>query len=129
MYSEELLDGDIDHKDSQVETINGIQCEQMSILDKKSSPLESIKDLMCTEDHVYHKLRSTDSPFNCSINSITNIDNNNNYISTPLSPLSCNSDSGYESVSSPTLSFDEEMIESSNVSLDDSITELFPDLV
>jgi len=83
---------------------------------------------MCIEDHVYHKSRSTDSPFNYNINSITSIDNNNNkYISTPLSPLSCNSDSGYESVPSPTLSFDEEMIESS-VSLDDSITELFPDL-
>ncbi len=66
------------------------------------------------------------------LNIYNNNNNNNNifrHISNPLSPFSSNSDSGYESVPSPTLSFDEEIIESSNINLDDSITELFPDLV
>ncbi len=128
MYSEELLDStNIDLKESEIDVINDIN--EMSI-DDKTSQLESIKDLICIDDHMYHKFESSsDSPL--YLNSIISIDNNNKYkhISNPLSPFSCNSDSGYESVPSPTLSFDEEIIESSNVNLDDSITELFPDLV
>jgi len=158
MYSEELLDvqrGDseveiIDDKESEVETIddNGSEneCQMESIDDHEmSSQLESIKDLISIEDHLYHKLRSNDSPFNLNINSITAIDNNNNnkyilspistiddnskHILSPLSPLSCNSDSGYESVPSPTLCLGDQLIDSSDVNLDDSISELFPDLV
>ncbi len=141
MYSEELLDSaNIDIKESEIDVNNNIndindvnEFQQMSISDK-TSQLESIKDLICINDHIYHKFESScNSPFNLNTNSIISIDNNNNnkyrHISNPLSPFSCNSDSGYESVPSPTLSFDEEIIESSNVNLDDSITELFPDLV
>lgn len=125
MYSEELLDSEsIESKDS--EECDGDECEHMSIADN-TSQLESIENLMINDDHVYHKLRSTNSPFNYNVNSITNIDNK--YQLNPLSPFSCNSDSGYESVPSPTLSLEEEIIESSNVCLDHSFTELFPDLV
>jgi hypothetical protein len=142
MYSEELLDSaDIGIKESEIDVNNDTnddinEFQEMSIADK-TSQLESIKDLICIDDHIYHKFESSsNSPFNLNVNSIISIDNNNNnnnnifkHISNPLSPFSSNSDSGYESVPSPTLSFDEEIIESSNINLDDSITELFPDLV
>jgi len=127
-YSEELLDSEDDQQSncSELQTIDGIECQQMSH-SEETSHLGSIKDLMIFDDHLYHKsmeLRNDSIAFPNTFNN--NI--NTNYILKPLSPLSCDSDSGYESVSSPTLSFEEQMIDS-NDCLDQTFTELFPDLV
>jgi len=83
---------------------------------------------MAVEDHLYHKSTQLTTH---SIDIIEEIDNNFNinYISKPLSPESYQSDSGYESVPSPTLSLDDQMIDSSDVCYDQTFTDLFPDLV
>jgi len=84
------------------------------------------------DDHVYHKLSSTNSPLNCfNIDSLSRI--NNEIFVKVLSPMSSCNDSGYESAPSPTLSFDNEdslsFDDDIKFNIDQSFTELFPDLV
>lgn len=132
-YSEELLDSDVDQKtnDSDVQTIDAMECQQLSPEEQRTH-LGSIKDLMAFEDHLYYKSTTqlTADSF-AFIDTTNNINNDINYISKPLlSPLSCDSDSGYESVLSPTFSMDDQLSnDSTNVCLDETFTELFPDLV
>jgi len=124
IYSEELLESEDDSNGSQLEpTIDSIECQQISFTGQ-TSLLGSIKDLISLDDSY---LKPTEMATNLiGFVGNNNNNNNNNY---PLSPLSCNSDSGYESVSSPSLSLSDPLIDSSNVCLEETFTELFPDLV
>lgn len=90
------------------ETITGVTNDQ----------LESIKDLIHF-DHVYHKSQNLGIPFQHMI------------VSQPLSPLSCQSDSGYESSPSPSSSLDDIHSSSnieSEIEWEPSFNELFPNL-
>jgi len=130
LYSEELFDSDVEQQPIGLQTIDSMDCQSLDDDESQSSPLGSIKDLMAFDDHLYYKSSqlTTDSiDFNDS-----NFDNN--CIPMPLSPLSCDSDSGYESLPSPidSLDLDHKMIGSpdvTDVSLDHTFTQLFPDLI
>ncbi len=92
--------------------------------DTKSEQLESIKDLM-KFDHLYHKQSSIHN----NIEPIIDITEES---MKPLSPISCESDCGYESAHSPSFTFDENI--ASNHEIDDmewqnTLSELFPDLI
>ena len=124
IYSEELLDSEEDQNNgSELPPFDAIECQRISF-PEQTSHLGSIKDLITFGQNSF--LESTQ----LTNDSIDLMDTNiNNYNNSPLSPLSCNSDSGYESVSSPSLSLSDPLIESSNICLEESFTELFPDLV
>jgi hypothetical protein len=130
IYSEELLESEDSNQNigTKLQTIDDIECQQISLHDQ-TSHLGSIKDLITLSDHLYLKTTelTTDSIIFDNNNDDFNI---NNYIKNncPLSPVSCNSDSGYESVASPSLSLSDQIIDTSDVCLE-SFTELFPDLV
>jgi len=144
--SQELLEASFEYRDDEQ-----FICDE--VVGTSSEILESGNDLI-NEDHFYHKSICPDSSFNSfesdDSNSIITTENaqsvyhtNNQLFSKVLSPLSsCNSDSGYESShpSSPSSYFDSsydstddevnmDIKMENNLNLDQSITELFPDLV
>jgi len=124
IYSEELLDSVEDHNNgSQLSPIDDIECQKIGF-NEQTSHLGSIEDLMSIDDRLYLKPTELITDL-IGLDTNKSINNNN----CPLSPISCNSESGYESVSSPSLSLTEQMIDSTDVCLDESFTELFPDLV
>lgn len=121
IYSEELLESDEENTNgAQLSPINSIG--NQIAFHEQTSLLGSIKDLITIDERSHLK------PTQLSSNLIGFVDNNNNN-NYPLSPLSCNSDSGYESVCSPSLSLSDPLMDSPNVCLEQSFTELFPDLV
>jgi hypothetical protein len=100
-------------------------------IDNKSEQLESIKDLM-RFDHLYHKQNSPQISQNSIHNNIEPMSDIIEESMKPLSPISCQSDCGYESAHSPSFTFDENI--ASNHEIDDmewqkTLSELFPDLV
>jgi len=120
LYSEELLDSTHDYNDSlQLPNVDHIEGKQIFGATEQASHLGPIEDLIADENCLILKTRPQIQFID------TNTNNNYNYNNCdPLSPISCDSDSGYESIPSPTLS----AIGSSNVCLEESFTELFPDL-
>jgi len=128
IYSEELLDSDSDPEDSELQTIDQLD----DPLEAHTPYVGSVKDLMTIDDHLYYKSQLSTDSMDTTSDSIDMIDTNygnNDYIPKPMSPLSCGSDSGYESLPSPPFKLDHKMVVTSDDSLDHTFTELFPDLI
>lgn len=157
--SEELLDETINcATDGGEGSANNNGNKPQSVVGTSSQELEPVKNLM-RFDHIYHKQDCVDSPLkeivdnnnnnNTTITEKTvyNINGNVNDVTAtahsvlafasipkPLSPLSsCHSDCGYESASSPLSSLGENCDDGNcndgKMEWEQSITELFPDLV
>jgi len=128
IYSEELLDSDEDPEDGELQTIDHLD----DPLEGHTSYVGSVKDLITIDDHLYYKSQLSTDSMDTTCDSIDMIDTNygnNDYIPNPISPLSCGSDSGYESLPSPPFKLDHKMVVTSDDSLDHTFIELFPDLI
>lgn len=123
--SQELLESTIDETTTEPSS----KCSEPDTRTKSPEPdnLESFKDLICFNDHLYHKQGIT-------LNNTLRIPDSQTNLN-PLSPISTHSecDTGYESASSPALSLDDgefQLLELNDIDMqwDETLKELFPDI-